>query len=52
MDEISMFVHFLVCIRVSNDDVAVAWRTAFQKKRSRAGFETIDFVRRSSEGLA
>ena len=38
------FIYFLICQRLSNDDVGVARGTVSQEIRPGAGFKTGDFV--------
>ena len=45
MKTTTIFVYFLVCYRLSNDDVEGARGTVFQAMRPGAGFETADFVK-------
>ena len=45
-----IFIHFLVCKGLSDDDIRVARATVFQAIRPGAGVETGDVVREKVEG--
>ena len=45
LDEENIFMYFLDCKGLSNDDVGVARGTVFQEIRPGAGFKTGDFVK-------
>ena len=46
----SLFVYFLVCEGLSNDDVGEARGTVFEEMRPGVGLKTGDFVKEKLEG--